>query len=197
MSIRSGFLDFLGISTRRRLKSFTMLALTFLLLASAGERSLFAQSAESANAGRALVSVGVAASGFTLGYGDRKILGLSAWIDADTIRRFGFETEFRRLEYRQTANVHAETYLTGVRYHFNRGRTQPYVKVLAGVGHFNYSYNYAKGSYFVVAGGGGMDYRLNPRWTVRGDFEYQQWPQFTFGTMSSMGANVGIRYRVF
>ncbi len=196
MSTYLGLLKFPGFFDCRR-KSPILLALALFASAIAGERCAMAQSAESANAGRALVSVGVAASGYTLGDGDRKIIGLTAWIDADTIRRFGFETEIRRLEYRQTANVHAETYLTGVRYHLNLAHVQPYVKVLGGYGHFNFPYNYAKGSYFVIAGGGGVDYRLSHRWTVRGDFEYQSWPQFTYGPMNSIGANIGIRCRVF
>ena len=196
MSTYLGFLKFPGFQERQR-KSPMLLAMALLFAVVACGRCALAQSVESANAGRPFVSVGVAASGYTLGYGDRRIIGLSAWVDADTVRRLGFETEFRRLEYRQTANVHAETYLTGVRYHLNLARIQPYVKVLGGYGHFNFPYNYAKGSYFVIAGGGGVDYRLNPRWTVRADVEYQSWPQFTYGPMNSIGANIGIRYRVF
>jgi hypothetical protein len=197
MSIRPGFAIFNCFCRGSRHKTLVLLALTFVLMVVAGGRCASAQSVEPADAGRAMLSVGVAASGFTLGYGDRKILGISAWVDTDTIRRLGFEGEMRRLEYQQTANVHAETYLSGVRYHLNFGRTQPYLKVLGGYGHFTFPYNYAKGSYFVVAGGGGLDYRLNRRWTVRTDFEYQEWPQFTYGAMNSLGATVGIRYRVF
>ena len=168
---------------------------SFLLLATS--RWAMGQAAESADAGRAMLSVGVAGSGFTLQYGDRKMLGITAWVDADTIRRFGLEGEMRRLEYHQTANVHAETYLAGLRYHFNYGRTQPYIKALAGDGHFNFPYNFATGNYFVIAGGGGVDYRLSRRWIARADFEYQQWPQFTFGAMNSIGGTVGIRCRIF
>jgi hypothetical protein len=197
MRFLPGFAIFLGFCRSGRHKSLVLLALTYCLMAIACERCALAQSVEPADAGRAMISIGAAASGFTLGYGDRKILGISAWVDTDTIRRLGFEGEMRRLEYQQTANVHAETYLTGARYHFNLGRTQPYLKALGGIGHFTFPYNYAKGSYFVVAGGGGLDYRLNRRWTVRADLEYQEWPQFTFGAMNSLGASVGIRCRVF
>ena len=196
MIFLAGFIKF----HRPRLKLLTARAIVFtilLLMTAVGERLALAQSAESANAGRALLSVGAAASGYTLQYGDRKILGFTAWVDADTIRHFGFEGELRRLEYHQTANVHAETYLGGVRYHLNYNRMQPYVKALGGIGHFNFPYNFASGRYLVLAGGGGIDYRLAPRWTVRGDFEYQEWPQFTFGAMNSVGANLGIRYRIF
>ena len=122
---------------------------------------------------------------------------MTGFVDADTIRHFGVEAEGRWLEWHQTADVHAETYLIGPRYHFNVGRFQPYVKGLVGLGEFNFSYNYAHGSYAVVAGGGGADYRLNHRWSVRVvDFEYQYWPQFTFGAMNSVGVTTGIRYRI-
>src|SRR3978361_1790683 len=118
MSFLAGRLKFPG--SRFKLQTAPLiLSAILLLIAAAGGRVGQAQSAESANAGRAMLSVGAAASGYTLQYGDRKILGFSAWVDADPIRRFGLEAEVRRLEYHQTANVHAETYLGGVRYHLN------------------------------------------------------------------------------
>jgi len=76
------------------------------------------------------------------------------------------------------------------------GRLQPYVKGLGGMGKFNFTHGYAQGSYFVVAGGGVADYRLSPRWSARADFEYQYWPQFTFGAMSSGGVTLGVRYLI-
>ena len=155
------------------------------------------QAAESADAGRAMVWAGVGASGYTVQYGSRNLLGVTAWVDADTIRHIGLEGEGRWLDWHQQANVHAETYLGGVRYHFNVGRTQPYVKGLAGIGFFTFPYNFANGRYFVAAPGGGVDYRLTKRLGVRADFEYQYWPQFTFGAMSSAGATIGLRYRVY
>ncbi len=163
----------------------------------AGGRAAHAQTVESANAGRAMLTVGAGASGYEVQYGQRKLLGVTGWIDAQSIRRLGLEGEVRILDWHQHANVHAETYLGGLRYHFNAGRTQPYVKVLAGLGKFNFPYNFATGRYFVVAPGGGIDYRLSHRFSVRADFEYQYWPQFTFGAMSSGGGTIGLRYRVF
>jgi hypothetical protein len=156
----------------------------------------FAQSRESATAGRTFVSVGGGASDYYLQYGGEKVVGLTGFLDADSVRRMGIEAEGRWLDLHQTHNIHAETYLAGPRYHFDVGRFQPYVKGLAGIGKFNFPYNYAKGRYFVIAGGGGLDYRINPRLSVRGDFEYQYWPQFTFGPMSSGGASISLRYLV-
>ena len=161
-------------------------------------RQAWSQAVESADAGHASLWVGAGASGYTVQYGSRKLLGVTAWVDGETIRKLGIEGEGRWLDWHQHANVHAETYLGGLRYHFNVGpRMQPYVKGLAGLGRFNFPYNFASGNYTVIAPGGGVDYRLSRRWGVRADFEYQYWPNFTFGTMSSVGGTVGLRYRVF
>jgi opacity protein-like surface antigen len=159
-------------------------------------RNAIAQSRESATAGRAFVWVGGGASVYHLQYGNVENIGLTGYVDADSARRFGVEAEGRWLDYHQSHNIHAETYLAGLRYHFDVGRFQPYVKGLAGLGRFNFSYNYAYGRYFVLAPGGGIDYRLSERWSARADFEYQYWPQFTFGAMSSPGATVGVRYLI-
>jgi len=179
----------------QRFKAGAILTLFLLLFAS---RLVQGQSSESASAGRIFLWAGAGVSGYSLGYGDRKLLGITAVIDADSVRRFGIEGECRFLEYHQEANVHVETCMIGPRYHFNVGRYQPYAKGLVGFGNFNFPYGNAFGRYLVVSPGGGVDYRLSPRWSLRiADFEYQVWPQFTFGSISSYGVTTGIRYRVF
>jgi len=155
-----------------------------------------AQSSESANAGNRFLWVGGALSGSYIQYGAQKNLGITGYFDADSIRRLGFEGEGRWMEFRPAHNIHAETYLAGPRFHFNTGRFQPYIKGLTGLGDFNFSYNYAKGRYFVIGSGGGFDYRVNNRLSTRADFEYQYWPQFTFGPMSAGGVSIGIRYLI-
>jgi hypothetical protein len=57
--------------------------------------------------------------------------------------------------------------------------------------------NYVHRNYFVITSGGGVDYHLNQPWAVGVDGEYQYWPQFTFGAMSSGGLSVGARYYIF
>jgi hypothetical protein len=75
---------------------------------------------------------------------------------------------------------------------------QFYGKGMVGIGQFNFPYNYAKGTYLVIAPGGGVDYRWTRRMTVRlADVEYQIWPQFTYGSMTSAGVSVGLRYNIF
>lgn len=174
-----------------------LIPLVLILCSLAIGRSACGQSAESATAGGVALWAGVGASGYYLQYGSIKELGITGFVDADSVRHFGVEGEGRALEFHQTANVHVETYLGGPRYHFNFGRLQPYAKGLVGVGYFNFPYNYAKGSYLVVGPGIGTDYRLSRRWSARVDFEYQYWPQFTYGAMSSAGVSTGIRYRIF
>jgi hypothetical protein len=108
------------------------------------------------------------------------------------------EAEGRWLEWNQTANVHAETYSIGPRYHRNFGKLQPYAKGMLGFADFNFPYNLATGKYLTITAGGGLDYHLTRRIYIRAaDFEYQFWPQFTFGSMSSLGVSSGIRVRVF
>ncbi len=137
-------------------------------------------------------------SGYYLDYGERKMLGISAFADVATKRRFGFEGEARWLVFHETDNVTAATYAVGPTYHRDYGRFEPYVKGLVGFGDFNFPYNLAHGSFLVIAPGGGVDYRVSRRIRIRAaDFEYQIWPQFTFGSMSSYGSSTGIKIRVF
>jgi len=174
-------------------------SVVFLVLAilCAVPRLALAQVQAPGDKGGFIVSVGGMGSGYYLQYGQRKMDGFTAFVDADTKRRFGIEAEGRWLEF-QTANVHVETFSAGGRYHFDVGRFAPYAKGLVGFGDFNFPYNYAYGRYLVVTAGGGLDFRWTRRVTVRAvDFEYQDWPNFTFGNMNSYGLNAGLRVRIF
>jgi hypothetical protein len=184
-----------------RLRSCCWLLLPLLLLAVCLVPSTQAQTVQAANQGGLPLSAGGTVSGYQLGYGQIKILGGTAFVDADTLHHFGVEGEFRMLTFHLKANQNvdenAKTYLAGPRYSRHYGRFQPYVKGLVGIGQFNYPYNYAKETDLVVAGGGGVDYRLTNRIRWRAaDFEYQMWPQFTFGRMSSYGLSSGIRIMI-
>jgi hypothetical protein len=155
-----------------------------------------AQSPESATGGEQHLSVGGNINGTYLGYGERWLGGAGASVDLRINRRLGVEGEANFTFYRQFANTHATTYLGGPRYTFpTHGRFRPYAKGLIGGGYFYFPYHYATGSYFVVAPGAGVDYRLNYRWRLRlADFEYQYWPQFTFGATQNYAITTGIRY---
>jgi hypothetical protein len=150
------------------------------------------------DSGKLLISAGGTGSGYYLQYGARTMVGITGFVDVDTRSPFGLEAEGRWLEWNQTANVHAETYSIGPRYHRNFGKLQPYAKGMLGFADFNFPYNLATGKYLTITAGGGLDYHLTRRIYIRAaDFEYQFWPQFTFGSMSSLGVSTGIRVRVF
>jgi len=168
------------------------------LLLGIGLRPAAAQVVPSADAGGIKISVGGTASAFNVQYGQRKLAGIAAFADVDTRRGIGIEGEARWLDFHQIADMHIETYSIGARYHRNFGKFQPYGKGLIGYGDMNFPYNYATGRYTVVTMGGGIDYLWKHRLSIRAaDFEYQYWPQFTFGSMSTVGVSAGVRYRVF
>jgi len=157
-----------------------------------------AQVAPSATSGPFKLSAGGTASGYYLQYGEQKLLGASAFVDADMTRGFGVEAEGRWLEWHQTNEVHAETYSAGLRYHMNFSRFQPYAKGLIGFGDFNFPFNYAHGRYLTVTAGGGVDYHWRNRISFRlADVEWQDWPQFTYGAMNSVGVSSGIKVDIF
>jgi len=157
-----------------------------------------AQAVPAADAGGMRLSAGGAVSAYYLGYGKERIGGASAFVDFDTLRHFGFEGEARWLQFHQTDDINAATYMAGPRYSRYFGRFQPYVKVLAGLGQFNYPYHYGRDNDLVVAPGGGVDFRITRRIRFRAvDFECQVWPQFHYGTMYSYGLSTGLRVKIF
>jgi hypothetical protein len=158
-----------------------------------------AQSQESAIGGEQTLSVGGSINGTYLDYGKRWIGGAGASVDIGWNTWLGAEGEANFTFYRQYAHTHATTYLGGPRYTFhmlgNGQHFRPYAKCLVGVGDFNFPYNYGHGSYLVVAPGGGVDYRLSNRLRIRvADFEYQYWPQFSFGATQTYAITTGVRY---
>lgn len=157
-----------------------------------------AQVVPTADAGSMRLSAGGALSGYYLNYGEQKLFGPSLFVDADTFRHFGVEGEARWLTFHRTNDEHAATYLVGPRYSRYYGRFQPYVKVLLGAGRFNFPYSLGTDNCLVVAPGAGVDFQLSRRISWRAaDFEYQIWPRFYYGQMSSPGLSTGIRLRIF
>jgi hypothetical protein len=158
----------------------------------------YGQTVPDGDAGRLRVSAGVAGSGIYLQYGVRTMGGLTGFVDLDARSPLGVELEGRWVELNQRANVHTETYSVGPRYHHSFGNLQAYGKGMVGFGDFNFPYDLARGRFVVVTAGGGVDLEVRRRLSVRAvDVEYQCWPQFTYGTMSSFVVSAGLRVRVF
>jgi hypothetical protein len=157
------------------------------------------QVSPSSYGGNQTFAVGGMVSGSRLDYGKRDLGGAGVYVDGDLNDHWGLEGEANWAWLHQFADTHFSTYLGGPRLNFNtHGNLRPYVKVLGGGGLFNFPYNYAHGSYFVMAGGGGLDYHFAPRFRLRVvDFEYQYWPEFSFGAIKPYGVSVGVQYQLF
>jgi hypothetical protein len=161
--------------------------------------TLHAQVEQSAEKGGPILSAGGTFSGYYVGFGERKMLGPTVFVDFGSRAPLSFEAEARWLDLREVAGVHDSTYLIGPRYSFPAvGGFRPYAKVLLGDGEFTFAYNLAHGSYFVIAPGAGLEYQLNSRVTLRlVDLEYQYWNQFTYGSLPSYGVSSGLRVHIF
>jgi opacity protein-like surface antigen len=167
----------------------------FFLIGLSGFQDAAGQALPAAKAPGAYVSVGGTYSIFQSAYGGRVLGGAGLYVDINRWRQVGIEGEARWLRQNKLANTTETTYLIGPRYEIRRGRFSPYIKTLVGLGYFNFPYNYAHGKYFVIAPGAGVDYNLTYNVKIRlVDFEYQEWPQFTFGNINPYGVSVGISY---
>lgn len=166
-----------------------------LLILLSGLRVAVGQALPTATAPGAYVSVGGTYSIFQSAYGQRVLGGAGIYVDINPWRQVGIEGEARWLRQNKLANTTETTYLIGPRIEIQRHRFSPYIKTLVGLGYFNFPYNYAKGKYFVIAPGAGVNYNLTYNVKIRLiDVEYQEWPQFTFGNINPYGVSVGISY---
>lgn len=163
-----------------------------------GCRKTCAQALPTATAPGAYISVGTTYSLFESGYGQQRMQGPGIYVDINPIRAVGIEAEGRWLKQNYSPSMSETTYLVGPRIQLRRGPYTPYVKTLVGLNYFGYPYDTAKGRYFAIAPGAGVDLMLGDDLKIRLiDIEYQQLPQFTFGTISPYGVSFGVSYRVF
>jgi hypothetical protein len=164
-----------------------------------GVKPASAQALPTATGPGTYISAGLELSGFQQDYGRRYIGGEGVFVDANLFRRIGIEAEVRLLNAHTSEDVKQQTYLIGPKISTNAHAFRPYIKLLAGRGHLNFPFHYATGSYLVVAPGAGLDWHLGQsRFNVRViDFEYQIWPQFTFGELHPYGASAGVSYNLF
>jgi hypothetical protein len=122
-----------------------------------------------------------------------RLYGIGGYVDVKLSRWVGAEAEGRWLPFNEYLGINENTYLIGpkVPIHTYKGLT-PYGKFLIGLG----SGSFLNGHSTVLAYGGGVDYRLNKKFTLRAfDFEYQQW--LLTPTLYPYGGSVGIGYKIF
>jgi len=187
----------------QRLPSTIVAALTAMLgvaaLLLAAPNSAAAQSEPAGIGPGRYIQVGGQVSGYHINYGMQSLGGAGIFADANFYRKFGVEAEARMFRFHESEEVHDSTYLVGPRFSILSGRFRPYAKLLVGRGEFYYPFHYAKGSYNVVAPGGGIDWHPEgTRLTIRVlDVETQNWPNFSYGSLHAYGISSGIALRVF
>lgn len=143
-------------------------------------------------------------------------IGLGVFVDVKLSHWVQIEAEGRWLRFNQDSNifqdsksnVHQDNYLIGPRVPLPRiWRASPYAKVLAGYSLMNLGLYpgscsagncNASGRFTDIAFGGGADFRLTRRISLRAfDFEYQYLPAWWNSSLRPYGASMGIAYRVF
>ena len=132
------------------------------------------------------------------GYPENVSFGAGAFVDFNASKWWGIEAEGHWLRFHEFAQVHEDTYLIGPRILIPKGRFKFYGKVLYGFGNFAFPYGYIQEHDPVLTFGGGVDYRLTRRISVRAiDGEYQRWLNFQNQSLSPFGASAGVVYRIF
>jgi Outer membrane protein beta-barrel domain len=136
---------------------------------------------------------------FVSGSAPNALWGVGGYVDFNIRRWIGIEAEGRWLHFNQYADIYQNNYLIGPRVQIKRyGKFTPYGKALFGYGSMNFVDNLAYGRFADIALGGGVDYDLSRKISIRAfDFEYQLWPNWVNGTLKPYGASVGVAYKVF
>lgn len=135
-----------------------------------------------------------------------RLYGVGGYVDARFSRWLQPEFEVRFLRFNEYPGISQtqNTYSIGERLPIINSfhKFTPYGKILVGIGNGDF----LSGSALVLTYGGGVDYRLNRKFTIRcADFEYQQWPVSspnpTGGTTSftirPYGLSAGVSYKIF
>src|ERR1700728_592999 len=154
--------------------------------------ALIAQNSESATGGEAAITAGVEFSSFNPDWGcvnsapfgcSDELYGPTAVFDFDLHQKYGLEGEARWLHYHGLGGQVEPNYVAGPRYRlFRFHRLTGWGKLGLGGGWITTPFYPAagtlKGSYFIYAPGGTLNYRLSHTIFLRADYEWQFWPSF-------------------
>jgi opacity protein-like surface antigen len=165
---------------------------------------IYSQVAPEAKAPGIPLTVGVGYSNYATDWSGR-LEGPALWLDWNFykgptfLHGLGIEVEARDLNYgRSTPKLRMDTLSGGVIYTFHSRRFNPYAKFLVGYGSIDFDVNapnYSHDTRTLYAPGAGLDYRLFRNVWVRGNYEYQFWPDFfNHHTLNPDGLTVGVSY---
>jgi hypothetical protein len=192
------------------LKTFpgTILALLFV----SSVFPLFAQVVPSARQKALPFSIGGGVSRFNPDYAHGAVYGGTLWFDytpyrmPQILRGLGVEAEARDLSLNhsssQPPNLRLDVASGGAIYARRLTNFRLYAKALYGLGNIDYEANAGvrvHDSTTVTTGGGGIEVRAYKNLWVRGDYEYQFWPDFyktrtPAGNLTPQGATLGAVY---
>jgi len=133
----------------------------------------------------------------------QRLSGPGVFADYHLTGHIAVEAEARFLRFNSFYGETEDNYLAGARYVVLRfGKFEPFAQGLVGIGKIQFPFNIGSGNYLAVAPGGGAIYRLSRKWSVRGEYEYQFWPNSPnianepAHEITPNGFHVGIAYRV-
>lgn len=166
-----------------------------------------AQVSEAAYGSNPHLWAGAEVSNFKPDYGKQRLDGIGFYADYKLAHRIGAEGEIRLLDLNKPGGRTEKTFLAGpIVDAFRYKGVSAYAKVLAGAATVNFGPTVGYGSYFAYAIGGGGEYRIRPRWSIRGGYEHQWLPSapgfaitnpFPSNGLTPSGYSAGVSYRIF
>ncbi|MDE3104365.1 MAG: hypothetical protein KGK08_04235 [Acidobacteriota bacterium] len=142
------------------------------------------------------LQLGVGATRVYTDYTPQKAGGITAYGDLDFRPHWGIDGEIHLGSLITPGHVGEDTYLLGLRYVGHRGRFDPYLRLMGGIGRLNLNLTNNTGSYTYKVGAfaGGVDIHITRSINVRAfDFEAQAWPGYLNG-LSPYVVTSGVAY---
>ena len=166
-----------------------------------------AQTVADGRGGAASLWVGAEYADFKAGFPKDSTVqlgGVGGFATYNWNRHYALEMHARFLNMNSWNGETEQAYLVGPRYSFLRGeKLRPFALFQMGFVKIQYPFQMGTGTSFAMAPGGGVEYRLGRKLSVRGAYEFQMLsnsPDFTnepkFGIRPT-GATVGVSYRIF
>lgn len=167
----------------------------------------FGQTVPDADKGNSSLWAGIEYANIEAGFphgSSARLAGLGGIVSFSRTHHWLLEGQIRVLNWNRWNGESERDYLGGPRYTFlNNNRLRPFARFEVGEVTINYPFHLGVGHQFAMVPGGGIEYRLSRKWSVRGTYEYQflpNSPNFTneprYG-MRPNGAFAGLTYRVF
>lgn len=165
--------------------------------------AVYAQVARSVTGGGGTFWAGGEFSRFASDFGG-VVAGPGVILDFNVTPKVGAVGEARWMHWEGNSGQTHSDYLIGGKYRAYRWRRFDFdAKFLVGGVWINFPLDIGTGSYFAMAPGGFVDYHLNRKFLIRGDYEYQFLPSAPNipgepnNGLTPHGFSIGVEYRVF